>query len=119
MAYFAELNEHNQVLRVISVSDQFLTDADGEEQEALGAAWCHNLFGGTWIQTSYNTRAGEHTHGKQPFRKNYAGIGFTYDALRDAFIPPRPPGDHWILNEETCTWYDPLYKPIEIGVTRV
>jgi hypothetical protein len=119
MAYFAKLNEHNQVLRVISVSDQFLTDANGEEQEHLGAAWCNRVLGGRWMQTSYNTRAGEHTQGKHPFRKNYAGIGFTYDAQRDAFIPPKPPGNHWVLNEHSCTWYDPLRKPIEIGVTRV
>jgi hypothetical protein len=58
---------------------------------------------GEWIQTSYNTRGGVHTLGGTPLRKNYAGIGFTYDRARDAFIPPKPEGD-WILNEDTCLW---------------
>jgi hypothetical protein len=60
---------------------------------------------GEWIQTSYNTYAGQHPEGR-PLRKNYAGIGFTYDPVRDAFIPPKP-GDSWVLNEETCQWEDP------------
>lgn len=119
MAYFAELDEQNIVVRVISVADQNLIDENGVEQEQLGIEWCQNLLGGRWIQTSYNTREGMHTSGKTPFRKNYAGVGFTYDHQRDAFIPPKPPGDHWLLNEVTCTWRDPLYIPINIGVTRV
>jgi hypothetical protein len=60
---------------------------------------------GEWIQTSYNTHAGHHPEGR-PLRKNYAGIGYTYDPVRDAFIPPKP-GDSWVLNEETCQWEDP------------
>jgi len=60
---------------------------------------------GEWIQTSYNTRGGQHPEGR-PLRKNYAGIGFTYDPVRDAFIPPKP-DDSWVLNEETCQWEDP------------
>jgi hypothetical protein len=60
---------------------------------------------GEWIQTSYNTYAGQHPEGR-PLRKNYAGIGFTYDPVRDAFIPPKP-SDSWVLNEETCQWEDP------------
>lgn len=60
---------------------------------------------GEWIQTSYNTYAGQHPEGR-PLRKNYAGIGFTYDRERDAFIPPKPEGD-WVLNEETCLWEEP------------
>ena len=58
---------------------------------------------GEWIQTSYNTHGGQHKLGGTPLRKNYAGIGFTYDRERDAFIPPKPDGD-WVLNEETCLW---------------
>ena len=59
---------------------------------------------GQWIQTSYNTRGGQHPEGR-PLRKNYAGIGFTYDAERDAFIPPKPEGDY-ALDEETCLWVE-------------
>jgi len=60
---------------------------------------------GEWIQTSYNTFAGQHPEGR-PLRKNYAGIGFTYDRERDAFIPPKPDAS-WVLNEETCLWEEP------------
>jgi hypothetical protein len=60
---------------------------------------------GEWIQTSYNTRGGVHANGGAPLRKNYAGIGFTYDAERDAFIPPKPEGDY-ALDEETCLWVE-------------
>jgi len=59
---------------------------------------------GQWIQTSYNTSGGQHPEGR-PLRKNYAGIGFTYDAERDAFIPPKPEGDY-ALDEETCLWVE-------------
>jgi hypothetical protein len=64
---------------------------------------------GTWLQTSYNTIGGVHTQGGTPLRKNYAGIGYTYDATRDAFIPPKPPVEVMAnseLDEETCTWVD-------------
>ena len=60
---------------------------------------------GEWIQTSYNTHGGQHPEGR-PLRKNYAGIGFTYDRERDAFIPPKE-NDSWVLNEETCLWEEP------------
>ena len=65
---------------------------------------------GEWIQTSYNTRGGVHLLGGTPFRKNYAGIGYTYDAVRDAFIPPKPYAS-WVLNEETCLWDAPVAYP--------
>lgn len=65
---------------------------------------------GEWIQTSYNTRGGEHTQGGTPLRKNYAGIGFTYDRTRDAFIPPQPYAS-WVLNEDTCLWDAPVAYP--------
>jgi hypothetical protein len=58
---------------------------------------------GEWLQTSYNTQGGVHLNGGAPLRKNYAGIGFTYDRVRDAFIPPKPEGG-WTLNEDTCLW---------------
>jgi len=65
---------------------------------------------GQWIQTSYNTRGGVHKNGGTPLRKNYAGIGYTYDAQRDAFIPPKPFAS-WILNESTCLWDAPVAMP--------
>ena len=65
---------------------------------------------GEWIQTSYNTKGGQHTLGGTPLRKNYAGIGFTYDKTLDAFIPPKPYAS-WILDEETCLWNAPIAKP--------
>jgi hypothetical protein len=91
MAHFAEIDADNIVQRVIVVPD---------EHEADGAAWCANLLGGTWIQTSYNAT----------IRKNYAGIGYSYDAVRDAFIAPRPYRS-WILNESTCRWEAPTPMP--------
>jgi hypothetical protein len=65
---------------------------------------------GEWIQTSYNTRGGQHTQGGTPLRKNYAGIGYTYDAQLDAFIPPKPYAS-WTLDEETCLWNAPVARP--------
>jgi len=65
---------------------------------------------GRWIQTSYNTKKGVHKLGGTPLRKNYAGIGYTYDKTRDAFIPPKD-FDSWILNEETCVWDPPVEHP--------
>jgi hypothetical protein len=64
---------------------------------------------GEWIQTSYNTRGGQHPEGR-PLRKNYAGIGYTYDRQRDAFIPPKP-YNSWVLNEDTCLWNAPVAYP--------
>jgi hypothetical protein len=125
MAYFAELNENLQVLRVVSISDQMLQDELGREHEYLGIEFCRKLFGINtyWKQTSYNTNAGEHVLGGTPFRKNYAGIGFSYDPKRDAFIPPKPTGDGWILNEQQCIWRNPereaLAEKYKLGVTRV
>jgi hypothetical protein len=65
---------------------------------------------GTWVQTSYNTRSGVHLNGKTPLRKNYAGIGYTYDSTRDAFYPPQP-YPSWVLNETTCQWDSPVAVP--------
>ena len=67
---------------------------------------------GQWIQTSYNTRGGVHLNGGTPLRKNYAGIGYTYDWQRDAFIPPKP-FNSWVLNEETCLWDAPTPMPTD------
>ena len=69
---------------------------------------------GEWIQTSYNTYGGKHQNGGTPLRKNYAGIGYTYDSTRDAFIPPKP-YPSWTLNEDTCLWDCPVAMPTEGG----
>jgi hypothetical protein len=104
VAHFAEIGLNNTVLRVIVVHNNELLDEHGVEQEAKGAEFCRNLFGGTWVQTSYNGNK----------RKNYAGQGFTYDSTRDAFIPPKPFAS-WLLNEDTCQWYAPVPFPTDIG----
>jgi hypothetical protein len=67
---------------------------------------------GEWVQTSYNTRGGVHANGGTPLRKNYAGIGFTYDRIKDAFIPPKPFAS-WLLNEDTCLWDAPVAMPTD------
>ena len=100
MAHFAELNEDNIVQRVIVVDNQDCLDANNVESEEVGAAFCHNLLGGTWKQTSYNGS----------FRKNYAGNGYFYDSTLDAFISPKP-FSKWVLNEETCQWEAPVAYP--------
>lgn len=100
MAHFAEIDENNVVLRVIVGVDEPL---DGE-------AIYHDMTGTTWKKTSYNTYAGQHTLGGTPFRKNYAGIGYTYDSDRDAFIPPQP-APSWTLDEQTCQWTPPVPFP--------
>jgi len=107
MAHFAEIDENNIVTRVLVVGD----DQEDRGQEFLA----DDLgLGGTWKKTSYNTQGGVHTLGGTPFRKNYAGIGYTYDAERDAFIPPKPFAS-WLLNEETCNWNAPVEMPVEEG----
>lgn len=93
MAHFAELDATNTVTQVIVVHNNELLD-NGVESEAKGIAFCQSLFGGNWVQTSYNAS----------IRKNYAGIGCTYDPVRDAFIPPKPEEGNWVLNEDTCRW---------------
>jgi len=100
MAHFAELDQNNTVKRVIVVHNNELLDADGNEVEQNGINFCQALFGGTWVQTSYNGN----------FRKNFAGTGFTFDADRDAFIAPKP-FDSWTLDEETCRWEPPVPHP--------
>lgn len=102
MAHFAELNENNIVEQVLVVSNNELLDESGNESEQKGIDFCFNLFGGRWIQTSYNGN----------FRKNYAGQGHLYDPIRDAFIAPQP-YPSWTLNEQTCLWEAPIPMPQE------
>ena len=100
MAHFARVNEDWIVEQVIVVNNEELID-NGVESEAKGIAFCQSLFPGTtWVQTSYNGR----------IRKNYAGIGYTYDQSRDAFIPPKP-YPSWLLDEATCQWEAPVSYP--------
>jgi len=102
MAHFAQLNENNVVLQVIVVHNNDCKDENGNECEAVGAAFCQNLLGGNWKQTSYNAN----------IRKNYAGIGYTYDSGRDAFIPEKPFAS-WVLNETYCKWEAPVPLPAD------
>jgi hypothetical protein len=95
MAHFAELDADNVVVRVLVVPN---------DQENRGHDYLATDLGlgGTWVQTSYNAT----------IRKNYAGMGYTYDSVRDAFIPPKP-FDSWVLNEETCNWDAPVAYPTD------
>lgn len=101
MAHYAELDKNNIVIRVIPGVDE--TQEDGE-------LLYYRATGNIWKRTSYNTQSGEHKNGGTPFRKNYAGIGFTYDKKRDAFIPPKP-YNSWVLDENTCQWKPPIDPP--------
>ena len=113
MASFAKLNSNNIVERVESVVNEVLKDSNGIEQEQLGIDFLRNLYNepnSVWKQTSYNTLGGVHSLGGTPFRKNHAGVGYTYDETRDAFIPQKP-FNSWILNESTCNWNAPVARP--------
>ena len=100
MAHFAKI-ENDVVVQVIVVDNKDTADANGVEKEYIGAAFCERLLGGTWKQTSYNGN----------FRKNYAGLGYTYDPQRDAFIPPKPTPDA-VLDEAICQWIVPVIDSI-------
>lgn len=101
MAHFAKLDENNEVMQVIVVNNAELIDETGQESESRGIAFCQTLFPGTtWRQTSYNGN----------FRKNYAGLGFTYDPDLDAFIPPKP-YNSWILDQASGQWQAPVPPP--------
>jgi len=95
MAHFAQVE--NGIVTQVIVAEQDVIDS--------------GLFGTGWVQTSYNTHGGQHPEGR-PLRKNYAGVGYTYDSGRDAFIPPKPFAS-WALNETTCLWDAPTPMPID------
>jgi hypothetical protein len=97
MAHFAQIDSNSIVTQVLVI-----------EQDVVNTG----LFGEprSFIQTSYNTYGGVHRLGGTPLRKNYAGIGYTYDAMRDAFIPPKP-FNSWVLDESTCQWNAPVAMP--------
>jgi len=98
MSHFAKVE--NGIVTQVIVAEQDVIDS--------------GLFGTGWVQTSYNTLGGVHMLGGAPLRKNYAGIGYSYDATRDAFIPPKPYAS-WTLVEETCQWQPPTPMPVEEG----
>lgn len=99
MSHFAKIDQNNIVTEVLVIEqDQINTGMFGDARQ--------------WIKTSYNTRGGVHLQGGEPLRKNYAGIGYTYDPVRDAFIAPQP-YPSWTLNEETCLWVPPTPYPSE------
>ena len=101
MAHMAKLDENNIVVAVLVARDE-----DEDREAALSAR-----TGDTYKRTSYNTRGGQHPEGR-PLRKNYAGIGYTYDAQRDAFIAPQPFAS-WLLDEQTCSWNPPTPMPTD------
>ena len=112
MASFAKIGLNNKVIGVHSLHNDVLKDANGVEQEALGIDFLNNLHktNDVWKQTSYNTHGGVHTLGGTPLRKNHAGIGYTYDEDKDAFIPAQV-YPSWTLNEDTCQWEAPVAYP--------
>ena len=106
MANFAQLNENYIVTEVIVVNNETIDNLPFPESEPVGVAFCQSLYGSTtvWKQTSYNAN----------FRKNYAGIGYTYDPVLDAFIAPQP-YPSWLLNTVTCQWEAPVPYPTDGG----
>jgi hypothetical protein len=106
MAHFAELDKNNLVLRVIVIDQESINTGDWGNPD-------------NWLQTSYNTRGGQHIHPdtgeidtKTPLRKNYAGKGYTYDKSKDAFIAPQP-YPSWTLDEDSCLWNPPVAHPMD------
>jgi hypothetical protein len=106
MAHFAKLDSDNKVIHVSVVDNWNTVDGSGNEQEEIGVAYLQSIHGSDtrWKKTSYNGN----------IRKNYAGIGYEYDAGRDAFIPPKPYAS-WVLDEATCQWKAPTDKPTTEG----
>lgn len=99
IGHFAQIDEENLVMQVIRARNIDL------ELRTIN-------YGERWVQCSYNTRGGVHSSGGTPLRKNYPGMNWTYDPIRDAFIPPKR-YDSWVLNEDTCLWDPPVPKPID------
>ena len=106
MAHFAKIGINGKVIEVTKVNNEVILDANGNESETNGIDFLTKLTGWSiWKQTSYNRN----------FRKNFAGIGYTYDEDRDAFIPKKP-FNSWVLNETTCLWEAPIAKPNDDGI---
>jgi hypothetical protein len=105
MAHFAEIDSNNIVVRVLVVDNEHERNGQTYLADELG-------LGGVWVQTSYNTLGGVHQLGGTPMRKNYAGLGYIYDHVRDAFYRPQP-FPSWVLDEETCFWQAPVPMPTD------
>ncbi len=99
MSHFALVNSEGIVEQIIVAEQDFIDTLENKD---------------SWVQTSYNTFGGKHLLGGTPLRKNYAGIGYSYDKQRDAFIPPKP-YPSWVLNEESCLWSAPIPNPTDLG----
>jgi len=119
MSHFAKLGINSKVIGVEVVADADTSDANDQEDESVGVQFLESIHGWPlWKKTSYNTRGGKHYNAdgtessdqSKALRKNYAGIGYTYDEDRDAFIPPKP-HNSWVLNETTCLWEAPVAYP--------
>ena len=118
MASFAKIGLNNKVIEVVSVVNDVIRDSSGVEREELGIQFLNELYGWPiWKQTSYNTKAGIHNNGGTPLRKNHAGIGYTYDEDRDAFISKKP-YNSWVLNEQTCNWESPIPLPSDASIDK-
>jgi len=96
MSHFAKVE--NGIVTQVIVAEQDVIDT--------------GIFGHGWVQTSYNTHGGVHANGNTPLRKNYAGVGYTYDSQIDAFIPPQP-YPSWLMSEDTCLWSAPTPMPVD------
>jgi hypothetical protein len=101
VSHFAKIDKNNIVTEVLVGDDKMPNE---------GYDFIVETFGGMWVKTSFNTHEGVHSKGGTPLRKNYAGIGYTYDSERDAFIPSKP-FESWVLNEKTCVWNAPKPYP--------
>ena len=110
MIHFAKLGSNNVVEKIVTLKDSIAKDSNGIVQESIGAAYLNNMEAGTWKQT-YKTGT---LQGIANPRKNYAGIGYTYDASKNAFISPQG-SNSWTLNETTCTWEPPSQSPNSSG----
>ncbi len=121
MAHYAKISNNNIVEQVVVVNDEDILDENGNESEYIASIFLQSVIGlgSIWKKTSYNTKGGIHRHSvtnkpsedqSKAFRKNYAGIGCTYDEQRDAFIPPKP-FPSWTLDEFSCLWQSPIPYP--------
>ena len=120
MAHFAKLGVNGKVIAVHGLDNDQMLNADNQEDETVGQQRLQQIHGWPaqmWIQTSYNTLGGEHLNGGTPLRKNFASVGYTYDAEKDAFIPPQT-FPSWVLNETSCLWEPPTPIPDNENVYR-
>ena len=113
MAHFAKISEEKEVITVLVINNEDVQNEQGEEVESIGQNFCQKTYNwpaNLWIQCSYNTKQGVHQLGGTPFRGNYAGIGYSYDAENDVFLPPKP-FDSWVKTDDNCNWKAPVDEP--------